>query len=161
MTDTDKKHATIAAPAERESAFWETKTLAQMTRAEWESLCDGCGKCCLYKLQDIDTDELVFTNVACRLLDAQTCRCAHYERRHEVVPDCIEFDTDMISELIWMPSTCAYRVLSEGKPLQPWHPLISGDPESVHRAGISIRGRFISEDDADPDLEEHVLDEEP
>lgn len=141
--------------------FWQTKSLDQMSRAEWEALCDGCGKCCLYKLRDIDTDELVFTNVACRLLDAETCRCSHYPKRHEVVPDCIEFDTDMIRELDWMPSTCAYRLLAEGKPLEPWHPLISGDPDSVHHAGISIRGRFIPEDDADPDLEEHVLDEEP
>lgn len=161
MTETGKKQAAQAVDGEGDSAFWETKTLAQMTRAEWESLCDGCGKCCLYKLRDIDTEELVFTNVACRLLDAHTCRCSHYERRHEVVPDCIAFDTEMIRELDWMPSTCAYRLLAEGKPLEPWHPLVSGDPESVHRAGISIRGRFIPEDDADPDLEEHVLDEEP
>ncbi|MDF1732785.1 MAG: YcgN family cysteine cluster protein [Minwuia sp.] len=146
---------------EDERPFWETTRLEDMTQAQWESLCDGCGKCCLYKLEDIDTGEIVFTNVACRLLDHESCRCGDYANRSIVVPDCLTLDTENVGKLRWMPSTCAYRLLYEGKPLEPWHPLVSGNPDSVHWAGISIRGRCISEDEADEDLENHALDGEP
>jgi uncharacterized cysteine cluster protein YcgN (CxxCxxCC family) len=125
--------------------FWQTKTLAEMTRAEWESLCDGCGLCCLRKLEDSDTGEIVYTNVACRLLDCDTCRCTRYERRLELVDDCIGLTPERLDELRWMPSTCAYRLVDAGRPLPDWHPLISGKTASVHEAGISARGRCVSE----------------
>lgn len=140
--------------------FWRRKTLAEMTTAEWESLCDGCAKCCLAKLEDIDTGELHWTNVACRLLDLGTCRCSRYAERARLVSDCVQVTADNIEDLFWMPSTCAYRLLAEGKDLPHWHPLVSGDPDSVHRAGISVRGRVISERRAGP-LEHHLLDKEP
>ncbi|WP_416899527.1 MAG: YcgN family cysteine cluster protein [Minwuia sp.] len=145
----------------RESRFWETVGLADMTNEQWEALCDGCGKCCLYKLQDIDTDEIVFTNVACRLLDCHSCRCSDYPNRFEKVEDCISLGPENVGELQWLPSTCAYRLLDEGGELPEWHPLITGDANSVHRAGISVRGRVVTEDEADADLENHVLDGEP
>lgn len=151
---------TIAPKELRQSRYWETVSLADMTPAQWEALCDGCGKCCLYKLQDIDTDEIVFTNVACRLLDCTTCRCSDYANRFSVVDDCIELAPTNLDELQWLPSTCAYRLLDEGKGLPEWHPLLTGDPGSVHKAGISVRGRVITEDDADADLENHVLEGE-
>jgi uncharacterized cysteine cluster protein YcgN (CxxCxxCC family) len=149
-----------ATPSTPELPFWERKKLAEMSPEEWESLCDGCAKCCLHKLEDIDTGELAFTNVACRLLDIGACRCGNYERRNTLVPDCVVLNPKNVSELVWMPSTCAYRLLAEGKPLAHWHPLVSGDPDSVHRAGISVRSRCISERHAGP-LEHHVLDQEP
>ena len=141
--------------------FWESKQLTDMSPAEWESLCDGCGKCCLYKLEDIDTGEIAYTNVACRLLDAGTCRCSDYQHRFEKVEDCTGLTPEDIPTFRWLPATCAYRLLSEGKTLAVWHPLVSGDPDSVHRAGISVRGRVISEDEADDDLEMHVIDGQP
>ncbi|SDE12334.1 YcgN family cysteine cluster protein [Rhodospira trueperi] len=137
--------------------FWERKTLRQMTDAEWESLCDGCGKCCLNKLQDEDTGALAFTNAACLLLDLDSCRCADYANRWDHVPDCVKLVPGMVARLAWLPSTCAYRLLAENQPLPDWHPLVSGDAESVHRAGVSVRGRAISEREAD-DLEDHVVD---
>ena len=149
-----------ATPSTPELPFWERKKLAEMSPEEWESLCDGCAKCCLHKLEDIDTGELAFTNVACRLLDIGACRCGNYERRNTLVPDCVVLNPKKVSELVWMPSTCAYRLLAEGKRLAHWHPLVSGDPDSVHRAGISVRSRCISERHAGP-LEHHVLDQEP
>lgn len=140
--------------------FWRTTRLEEMSQAEWESLCDGCGKCCLNKLEDIDTGELAYTNVACRLLDLGTCRCTRYPDRSRLVPDCVTLTPENVGALAWMPSTCAYRLLAEGRDLPDWHPLISGDPDSVHRAGISVRGRVISERRAGP-LEHHILKEEP
>lgn len=128
-----------------------------MTPSEWESLCDGCGKCCLHKLQFEDTGELAYTNVACRLLDLNTCRCRRYAQRQRYVPDCVRLDPQNVGELDWMPSTCAYRLLAEGKDLPSWHPLVSGDPQSVHDAGISIRGRAIAEERAWT-LEHHIVD---
>ncbi|WP_420564981.1 YcgN family cysteine cluster protein [Thalassobaculum sp.] len=139
--------------------FWERKPLSAMTRAEWESLCDGCGKCCLVKLQDADTDEISYTDVACKLLDCDSCRCSDYPNRKKIVPDCVVLSVKLVSQLQWMPSTCAYRLLKEGKPLHWWHPLVSGDPNTVHEAGVSVRGRAISETVvADEELLEHIVD---
>jgi len=125
--------------------FWQEKSLMEMTRAEWESLCDGCGRCCLKKLEDEDTGKVVYTDVACKLLDRDRCRCKHYDERVRHVPDCVELTADKLAELRWLPSTCAYRRLYEGKPLEWWHPLVSGDPGTVHEAGISVRGRTLAE----------------
>ena len=137
--------------------FWKTKTLEEMSRAEWESLCDGCGRCCLHKLRDEDTDALAFTNVACRLLDQQTCRCRDYCNRRRRVPDCVALTPAEVRAIDWLPPSCAYRRLAEGKDLLWWHPLVSGDPETVHEAGISVRGRVVSEREAGP-LEDHVAE---
>ncbi len=141
--------------------FWETKSLDQMSDAEWEALCDGCGKCCLNKLEDEDSGEVALTRVACRLLDDATCRCAQYQIRHQFVPDCIVLKPSNIeSHLYWMPQTCAYRVLHEGRGLADWHPLISGTAETVHAAGVSMRGRTVSEFEvADEDWEDHIIEE--
>lgn len=125
--------------------FWKEKTLKEMSQSEWESLCDGCGKCCLLKLQDEHTGAVDYTDVACRLLDIGACRCMDYENRQAKVHDCVRLTADKVAELKWMPSTCAYRLVAEGKDLYWWHPLLSGDPESVHRAGISVRGRAVPE----------------
>lgn len=137
-------------------SYWETKSLSDMSREEWESLCDGCGKCCLNKLIN-DDDDLFFTDVACRLLNLKTCRCGNYAERKKHVSDCQVLTVQNIPEFRWLPSTCAYRLIAEGKPLADWHPLISGDPESVHQAGISVRGRAFSEDDI-LDLENRIVD---
>jgi uncharacterized cysteine cluster protein YcgN (CxxCxxCC family) len=132
--------------------FWETKSLDQMTVREWESLCDGCGLCCLVRFEDEDTGDIVPTRVHCRLFDTQSCRCSDYAGRRRKVPDCIKLTPGNIDALPWMPLSCAYRRLNEGKPLPLWHPLVTGDPESVHAAGISVRGQTISESSlADPD----------
>src|SRR3954452_10450980 len=135
---------------DHELPFWKTKRLHEMTAAEWESLCDGCGRCCLHKLRDEATEELSFTNVACRLLDLQSCRCRNYERRREQVPDCVSLTPESVATIDWLPPSCAYRRLAEGKDLAWWHPLVSGDPASVHRAGVSVRGRGVSEKHAGP-----------
>ena len=128
-----------------ETPFWRLKTLAEMTSAEWESLCDGCGLCCVIRLEDDETGEVTPTRVSCRLLDTHTCRCTDYARRHRTVPDCIKLTPGNIRDLPWMPRSCAYRRLYEGKDLPSWHPLVTGDPESVHRAGVSVRGQTINE----------------
>lgn len=121
--------------------FWQAKTLAQLTNEEWESLCDGCGKCCLIGLEDIDTGEIHLTDVACRLLDDQSCRCRDYANRQQEVPDCVQLTPENVAQLHWLPKTCAYRLVSEGKPLRAWHPLLSGNSASVHAANVSVRGR--------------------
>ncbi|MBT6204678.1 MAG: YcgN family cysteine cluster protein [Rhodospirillaceae bacterium] len=139
--------------------FWKHKSLEEMTRKEWESLCDGCGKCCLVKLEDEDTGAIEATDVACRLLDLGTCRCIDYGHRKRRVPDCVKLTPGNIEELAWMPGTCAYRLVSEGKDLFAWHPLVSGDPDSVHRAGVSLRGKVVSERNvSDEELLDHVVD---
>jgi len=142
---------------EDDRPFWERKTLRQMTESEWEALCDGCGKCCLNKLQDEESGALAFTNAACKLLDPHTCRCSDYDNRWHHVPECVKLVPVMIHRLQWLPSTCAYRLLAEGHPLPDWHPLVTGDPDSVHRAGTSVRGRVVPETEVH-DLEDHVVD---
>ena len=126
-----------------EKPFWERKTLQEMSHAEWESLCDGCGLCCLLKYQDDDVDDVLYTNISCRLLDEETCRCANYSKRHKLVPDCTQLTPDNVPD--WMPNSCAYKLLKNGEALPEWHPLVSGDPNSVHEAGISVQGKVISE----------------
>jgi len=139
--------------------FWERKTLDQLNDEEWESLCDGCGRCCLHKLEDIDTNELCFTNIACKLLDINNCRCMKYEERFKWVPDCISLKNDLQRSLKWLPSTCAYRLLAEGERLPDWHPLISKDPDSVIKAGISIKYLAQNENDVDDDYQNHLIDD--
>ena len=128
-----------------EEPFWRTKPLSEMSDAEWESLCDGCAKCCLIKLEDVDTGEFAFTDVACRLLDLGTCTCTDYPNRSIRVPDCLKVTPDLARDAGWLPSTCAYRLLAEGKDLYWWHPLVSGDPNSVHGSGMSGRDKVIHE----------------
>lgn len=141
-------------PAEK--PFWETTSLAAMSREQWESLCDGCGRCCLHKIRE-DDGALRFTNVACRLLDGETASCTDYARRARRVPDCVQLTPEALAEIDWLPPTCAYRLLADGSPLPAWHPLVSGDPQSVHAAGVSVRGRVVNERVAGP-LEHHIVD---
>ena len=149
-----KKHNEEAEREEKK--LWKTTALGGMNAAEWESLCDGCGKCCLLKLEDADSGEIDFTDVACKLLDCGSCRFGDYKRRKKLVPNCVGLTPGNVEQTAWMPSTCAYRLLAEGRDLAWWHPLVSGDPETVHQAGISVRGRVISEDRAG-DLEAHIV----
>ncbi|MEM7208968.1 MAG: YcgN family cysteine cluster protein [Pseudomonadota bacterium] len=135
-----------------EIPFWKRKNLAEMDADEWESLCDGCARCCMVKLVDEDSGELFFTRAACHLLDTRTCRCTDYDNRDKKVPDCIHVTHDMGKKFDWLPNTCAYRRLNTEQPLGDWHPLISGDQNSVHSAGVSMRGRCISEEHIHPDL---------
>ncbi|MCF6320989.1 MAG: YcgN family cysteine cluster protein [Rhizobiaceae bacterium] len=139
--------------------FWQYKSLSQMTNEEWESLCDGCARCCLNKLEDWDTGEIYWTNVACELLDHDTCRCKDYSNRQSIVPDCIQLTKSNVPKLTWLPPTCAYRLIEEGSDLPDWHPLVCGNAESVHQAGISVRGRVIAEEDMKAEeLENHVVE---
>lgn len=138
--------------------FWKTKTLAQMTTAEWESLCDGCARCCLNKLEDWDTGQIVWTDVACTLLDGDSCRCKDYPNRAATVPDCIQLTVEEVNTLTWLPPTCAYRLVRDGEDLYWWHPLVSGDAETVHQAGISVSGQTVPEDGIElEDYEDHVV----
>ena len=141
--------------------FWIGKTLEELTPGQWEALCDGCGKCCLNKLEDPDTSDVAFTRVACRLLDAETCRCAQYDIRKQFVPDCVVLTPGNIADIAyWMPTTCAYRLIFEGKPLYDWHPLISGDPETVHAAGVSVKGWTVPEFEVPEDeWEDHIVED--
>ena len=136
--------------------FWLSKPLDAWTRTEWESLCDHCAKCCLHKIEDIDSREIHFTNVCCRYLDQQTCQCTQYQDRSRLVPDCVTLTPADLKNPYWLPSTCAYRLVAENKPLPQWHPLISGDPATVSMAGQQICGRVVSEVDAD-ELEQHLI----
>jgi uncharacterized cysteine cluster protein YcgN (CxxCxxCC family) len=140
-----------------QAPFWKHKRLQDMDPQEWESLCDGCGRCCLHKLRDEGTDELSFTNIACRLLDLKTCRCRHYATRQVYVPDCVTLTPATVDEIDWLPPSCAYRRLAEGRDLAWWHPLVSGDPETVHSAGISVSGRAVDERRAGP-WDHHIVD---
>ncbi len=137
----------------RHKPFWQTKSLEQMTAQEWESLCDGCGLCCLIRFEDEDSGQVIPTRVHCRLFDSNTCACSNYAERKAHVPDCVKLTPGNIAKLPWMPLSCAYRRLHEGKDLPAWHPLVTGDPESVHDAGVSIRGETFSEDELE-DLED-------
>ena len=138
-------------------SFWETKKLAEMTAEEWESLCDNCGKCCLHKLEDEDTGKIAFTRVACRLINLNTCRCTRYNERTKLVAECLDIRKLDVEKYNWLPSTCAYRLLNEGKELPAWHPLLSGSLSSVKRAGVSISSYAIKESMA-MDLEDHIIE---
>lgn len=137
--------------------FWEDTPLSKLDRAQWEALCDGCGKCCLHKLENDETGELYATNVACRLLDRRSGRCSNYRNRRAYVSECVRLTNGNVDQIDWLPSTCAYRLRANGEPLPEWHYLVSGDREAVHRAGESVRGWTVSEDDAG-DLENHMVD---
>lgn len=138
--------------------FWRTVPLDRMTVGQWESLCDGCARCCLNKLEYEDTGEIDWTEIACRLLDDETCRCTDYPNRHERVPDCVALTPEAVRTIPWLPPTCAYRLVAEGRDLYWWHHLVSGDPDTVHYAGISVRGRTLSEEDVPVSLyDDHVV----
>ena len=137
--------------------FWEAP-IESLDRAQWEALCDGCGKCCLNKVEDEDTGRIYPTNVACKLLDLKTCQCADYRGRKAIVPDCLSLTTNKIDDYVWLPSTCAYVLRAAGQPLPKWHYLISGSRETVHDAGMSVKGRAISELHAGP-LENHIIEQ--
>jgi uncharacterized cysteine cluster protein YcgN (CxxCxxCC family) len=140
--------------------FWKTKSLNEMTPTEWESLCDGCAKCCLIKFEDEDTGRLYHTNVVCEYLEIYHCQCTRYSERSVLVPTCLTLTPAMIGDLYWMPETCAYRLLSEGKDLPLWHPLVSGNPKTIHKAGASVRGKVVSARDiAEDDLPDYVVDD--
>ena len=144
--------------------FWKAKSLTAMTKAEWESLCDGCGKCCLSKLEDDDTGEIYFTTVGCRLFDEGACRCTNYVDRFEHVSDCVQLTPENVTTIKWLPSTCAYRLVGEGRDLFDWHHLICGDKQEVHRQGVSVRGKVtaLETDLATPeDFLDHMVDQEP
>ena len=140
--------------------FWESVPLDKMSKAEWEALCDGCGKCCLNKIEDPDTGEVALTDLACRLFDDATCRCSQYDIRKSLVPECIQMKPSNIAlHSYWLPSTCAYKRLHEGKGLPNWHPLLTGDPGSVHDAGVSVMGQTVPEYEvADDDWEDHIIE---
>lgn len=169
-TDDRRRQTANADPgAQDDRPFWQRKTLREMTDAEWESLCDGCGRCCLVKLEEDLGDspspeaaagaKIFYTDVGCRLLDGHSCRCTDYPNRFTAVPDCLRIDAKTVEEAGWLPVTCAYRLLDEGKDLKWWHPLISGTPQSVIDAGISVSGRLAAAEDevADAELENHIV----
>ena len=139
--------------------FWRTKSLARMTDSEWESLCDGCGRCCLVKLEEEDSGRIHFTDVACKLFDAKTCRCSDYKNRSKKVHDCVRLTARNVMRISWLPPTCAYRLVGEGRDLYWWHPLVSGDPRTVVAAGVSVRGRVkASEEEVEEDdLTDHIV----
>ena len=140
-----------------EEPFWKRKTLAEMTREEWESLCDGCGKCCVLKLEDFDTGDIYYTDVACKLLDCDDCRCTDYANRKAIVPDCVILTPERLESLHWMPKSCAYRRLNEGMDLPDWHPLVTGEPESTRLSGNSVAGQIIPEAHvAEADMPDHI-----
>ena len=131
--------------------YWETKSLAEMSKEEWESLCDGCGRCCLIRLEDEETGATAETNIACHLLDIASCRCGDYENRSKVVPDCVTLNKDNVLQLPWIPSSCAYRRLAEGRPLADWHPLIAGNRDKMIEEGVCVSTYAVSEEEVDED----------
>ena len=138
--------------------WWQTKSLAEMNDSEWESLCDGCAKCCLVKLEDADTEEIYYTNVSCQLLDTESCRCSDYAGRHNIVDDCIKLDRSNVNKLEWLPQSCSYRLIAAGQPLPEWHHLRTGDREAMHSYGASLRGKVTSELHVhDDDIEDHII----
>ena len=137
-------------------AFWELP-LTALNRAEWEALCDGCGRCCLHKLEDADTGEVTETNVACRLLNPNSARCSDYKNRRTFVPDCLRLTPKLVAKVPWLPESCAYRRRAEGRDLPRWHPLLTGSREAMIRSGACVAGRVISETDAGP-LEHHIVE---
>lgn len=142
-----------------EGEFWKTKTLEEMTAEEWEWLCDCCGKCCLHKLEDVDSGQVYYTNVACRLLDSALCVCKDYDHRTEIVPDCFPLTPEIVHAVSWLPESCAYRRLAEGRSLAWWHPLVSGEQKTIYQAGVSVCGKIVTEEDVDlSDLEDMVVD---
>lgn len=139
--------------------FWEEKSLKEMSNEEWDSLCDGCGRCCVWKFEDEDSGEILYTDIRCRLFNDSTCRCTDYQNRTTLIPDCMDTRTLTNTQYSWLPDTCAYRLLHEGKPLFDWHPLISGDKESVHKAGISVRKKTVCGDNlSEDDIMDHIID---
>jgi len=142
-----------------EKDFWKNKSLAEMTIEEWEALCDGCGICCMYKIEDEETGEINLTSVACRFLDPDTVTCQLYDSRFSAMPTCIKLTPSKVEHSEWLPDTCAYRLILQGKPLPDWHPLVSGDPGSIHRAGLSVKGRILRESDVNlDDLEDYIIE---
>src|SRR5438552_12296128 len=146
-------------PSGQEGFFWKTKTLEEMSGPAWDSLCDGCGRCCLNKLEEEDTGRIYYTSVGCRLFDEASCRCKDYVNRQAFVEDCLQLTPENVPETPWLPPTCGYRLIAEGKDLYWWHPLVSGDPDTVHEAGVSVRGRVQGTESeiADADLEDHIV----
>lgn len=143
------KAAGFTSPADGSARpFWETKALDDMSAEEWESLCDGCGQCCLLKVEDEDTGDVYLTRLTCKLLDVGRCRCKDYANRHDLMPDCLTLGPENVGSIAWLPESCAYRRVAEGRSLAWWHPLISGDPDTVHQAGVSVRDWAVGEDPA-------------
>lgn len=142
-----------------DTGFWRTKRLEEMSPEEWEALCDGCGRCCLHKIEDEDSGQVSFTNVACRLLDTETCLCKHYVHRSDIIADCLVLSIDNVHNIQWLPKSCAYRRIRERRGLAWWHPLVSGDPDSVRQAGISVCSGLVSETSIDLyHLEDYIVD---
>ncbi len=157
--DSNRMTARPPRPSAQEGMFWKTKTLEEMSGVEWESLCDGCGRCCLEKLEDEDTGKIYYTHVSCRLLDAGLCACKDYPNRSDHVPDCVRLTPDNVRTLSWLPPSCGYKLAAEGRDLYWWHPLISGSPDTVHEAGVSVRGRVEGSEDtiSDDELQDHIV----
>lgn len=138
--------------------FWETKSLEELNKEEWEALCDGCGQCCRVRFQDSETDKVATTTIVCQLLDLRTRQCSNYSQRHQLVPDCVELNAENVKAFSWLPETCAYRLRAAGQPLADWHPLNSGSRDSVRRAGVSVDGQVVSEHHVHPeDVQQHIL----